>query len=232
MRSNCKRAILLVFLKLCLIAAFHITAKNSGAADFDALLKDLQSKDFQIRLAAVEAIGKIEDERSVNALVDLLTNNYEEWEIQIRAIRHLGESKNPKSVYILLQFLDNVFFNFDCPAIKSNTALALGNFKDNQRAFEALLQNLTDNNLQVREAVVQSLGAIGNKEAVPFLTRVLREGSFALKFSAIKALEKIGDPAAILHLKKVVINEKDPILRREALRAIRKLQIFHHPPIA
>ncbi len=232
MRTNFKKTILIVFLNICLIASFHITAKNCDALDFEALLKDMQSTDFQIRLAAVESIGKVRDERSVDALIDLLTNRYEDWEIQIIAIRYLGESKSPKAVYILLQFLDNVLFNYDCPAVKSNTAIALSNFKDNQRVFEALLYNLTDSNLQVREAAVQSLGEIGNKDAVPFLARVLKENSFALKFSAIKALEKIGDPAAIIHLKRIVTNEQDPILRREALRAIRKLQISHNTPVA
>ncbi|GEM_PF-480701 len=210
----------------------YLSACNAYSADFQILLKDLQNKEPQIRLAAVEAIGKIRDERSVDALIEFLKNKDEDWEIQIRAIRHLGESKNTKALHILLQFFENVFLNFDCPAIKWNTALALSNFRDNERVFEALLDNLYYDNLVVREAVIQSLGDIGNEKAVPHLIPILREKNFALKLSAIGALEKLGNPSVIPHLKKFIANEKDPILKREALKTIRRLNTMEYKPLA
>ena len=215
-----------------MIAFLHVTANNSEAADFQILLQDMQSRSFHVRLSAVETIGKIGDERSVDALIDLLENKDEDWEIQIRAIHYLGESKNPRVVNILLQFFENVFLHYECPAIKWHTALALGNFKNNQKVFEALLRNLDYDNLQVREAVIKSLGAIGNRKAVPFLLPFLRENSFALNFSTIKALEMIGDPSAVPQLKIFLSDNKDIILRREALRAIRKLQTIEFQPLA
>jgi HEAT repeat protein len=221
-----------VLFKFFLWAFLYTTAGNAQSADFQVLLKDLQSKDSRIRLAAVEAIGKIRDERSVDTLIEFLKNKDEDWELQIRAIRHLGESKNQRALHILLQFFENVFLNFDCPAIKWNTAIALGNFRDNERVFEALLDDLYYDNLVVREAVIQSLGNIGNERAVPYLIPILRENNFALKLSAIKALEKIGKPSAIPHLKKFAVSETDPILRREAFKAIRRLNTIEYAPLA
>lgn len=221
-----------IVLKFYLFAFLFISAENAETADFETLLKDLQSKDLQIRMNALDAIGKIKDERAVDALIQFLKNKDEDWELQIRAIRYLGESKNSKALYILLQFLNNVFLNYDCPAIKWNAAIALGNFRDNEKVFEALLEDLYYDNLVVREAIIQSLGVIGNKRAVPHLIPLLRENSFAIKLSVIKALEKIGDPSAIPHLKKVVTNDKDPILKKEAFNTIRKLQIIHYSPVA
>ncbi len=224
-----KRAFLFKFF---LWAFLYTTIANAETPGFQVLLKDLESKDFQTRMAAVESIGKIRDEKAVDALIQFLKNKGEDWEIQIRAIRHLGKSKDPKALYILLQFFENVFFNFDCPAIKWNTALALSNFKDNERVFEALLHDLYYDNLVVREAVIQSLGSLGNRRAVPYLIPILRENGFALKLSVIKALEKIGDPSAIPHLQKFAANEKDPFLRKSALKAIRKLKTIEYLPIA
>lgn len=192
----------------------------AAASDYHILLKGLQSKNFHDRLSAVEAIGNSLDERAVDTLIDFLTNKGEDWEIQARAIRLLGESKNPRSINILLQYLDDVFINYDCPAIKWNTAVALGNFKNNSKVFDALIHNLHYDNLQVREAVIQSLGAIGNRKAVPYLIPILKENSFALKYSAIKALESIGDPRAIPHLERVITYEKDIILKKEAMNAV------------
>lgn len=220
------------FFKAFLWFFFHTTAVFADDGSFQLLLKDLESKDFQTRLAAVEALGKIRDEKSVDALIQFLKNRNEDWEIQIRAIRHLGESKNSKALYILIEFFENVFWNFDCPAIKWNTAIALSNFKDNERVFEVLLQDLYYDNLVVREAVIQSLGVLGNERAVPYLIPILRENNFTLKLSVIKALEKIGHLSAIPHLTKFVATEKDLFLRKEALKTIRKLKTVNYIPLA
>lgn len=220
------------FFKTLLWFFLYTTTLYADNGSFQLLLKDLESKDFQRRLAAVEALGKMKDEKSIDALIHFLKNRDEDWEIQIKAIRHLGESKNTKALYILLEFFENVFWNFDCPAIKWNTAIALSNFKDNERVFEALLNDLYYDNLVVREAVIQSLGALGNERAVPYLIPILKENNFALKLSVIKALEKIGHPSAIPHLTKFVATEKDLLLKKEALKTIRKLKTVDYVPLA
>lgn len=213
-----------LFFSLFIITFILLLSKTAiASSDYQALLKGLNSKYLNDRLYAVQSLGSVKDERAVDALIDLLDNKYEDWEIQSKAIRLLGESKNPKSINILLEYLDNVFLNYECPAIKWNTAIALGNFKNNSRVFEALLNNLNYDNLQVREAVVQSLGAIGNKDAVPYLIPVLKEDSFALKYSAIKALYNIGDSRAIPYLKKFIALEKEAILKKEAMNVIKKI---------
>lgn len=169
----------------------------------------------------MQTISNVKDEKTVDVLIELLHNKDEDWQVQSRAIKLLGESKNKKAINILLQYFDNVFLNYECPSIKWHTAIALGNFKDDARVFKSLIDNLSYDNLQVKEAVIQSLGAIGNKEAVPYLLPILKESSFALKYSAIKALRNIGDPQAISHLKKFITSEKDIILKKEAISAIR-----------
>lgn len=210
-----------LFFIISLLLNIHISIASAG---YNILIKDLQSKNFHDRLSAVNAIGSMKDERAVDLLIDFLSNKNEDWEIQIRAIRLLGELKDPRAVSILLEYFDNVFFNYECPAIKWNTAIALGNYKNDPRVFDALINKLSYDNLMVREAVIQSLGKIGNKGALVYLLPFLNENSFALKYSTLIALGDIGDHSAIPNLKKFITYEKDPILKREALKLIQKLQ--------
>lgn len=232
MKSRDKKIFPLFILKffLIILSLLNLNALTASA-DYSILIKGLQSKNFNDRLSAVDSIGNIRDEKAVDMLIDLLSNKNEDWKIQIKAIRLLGETKNSRAVSILLEYLDNVFLNYECPAIKWNTAIALGNFKNNSRVFDALIHNLSYDNLQVREAVIQSLGAIGNKDAVAFLLPILNESSFALKYSALQALMIIGDPQAIPHLKKFVTYENDPILKKEAMKAVKETSTMLLPGI-
>ncbi len=232
MKSANIRRLSIFILKLFTITSVLLNFNIlSASADYSILTKGLQSKNFNERLSAVEAIGHIGDEKAVDALIDLLNNKNEDWEIQARAIRLLGDIKDPRAVSILLEYLDNVFLNYECPAIKWNTAIALGNFKNNSKVFDALIHNLSYDNLQVREAVIQSLGAIGHKDAVHYLLPILKENSFALKYSALQALMSIADPQSILHLKKFVAYENDPILKKEAMKAIKETSAMLIPGI-
>ncbi len=90
--------------------------------------------------------------------------------------------------------------------------------------LETLIYTLKfENNNVVREAVIESLGKVGDPRAVPSLLPALLDGSFAIKFSAIKALGEIGDPAATPFLKRLSDNDSDPYIRNEALAVLKKL---------
>ncbi|MCX8030798.1 MAG: HEAT repeat domain-containing protein [Thermodesulfovibrionales bacterium] len=211
----------------CVFFFVVLLACEYAFSDFQLLVSGLNSKHPQERLNAINSLKTIEDERTVELLVELLNNRQEDWRVQSRAIKLLGESKNPKSLNILLQYLDGVFFNFECPSVKLSAVLALGNFKDEPKVVDALLNNLYYDNLLIKEAVVQSLGAIANRKAVPHLISLLQESSFAIKYATIKALDKIGDPQVIPYLKSFLSSEKDVLLRREALKVIRSLAFNH-----
>ena len=87
---------------------------------------------------------------------------------------------------------------------------------------DSLIDAINHYNLLVREAVIQSLGRIGDSRAVPFLILALNNKRFAIKFSAIKALENIGDPQAIPFLKKIAENDSDPYVKGEAQSVLKK----------
>lgn len=200
---------------------------KSGAANIDKLISDLDKGDLRTRLSAVEELGRIGDERSIDLLLNVADTSGEAWKIKIRAIRLLGEIGNVKAIDLLTKIFNDPFLNHECPAIKWNTAIALGNFKSNSRVVDTLINGLQnkDEILGTREAVIQSLGKIGDPKAVPFLITALDDKSFAIKLSAIKALGEIRDPKAIPPLKQIVNGDNDPDIKNEALSALSNFHV-------
>lgn len=230
-RSRCYQRILVSLKSAMVVAAFVvslcgmflITKGNIYAEDIDKLILKLQHNDLKVRILAIEELGRIRDDESVRALMSVIENQDEDWKIQIRAIKLLAEIKSPRSVDLLIRVLDDSFFTHDCPALKWNAAIALGNFKDYAKVGDVLIDALNDKTLYVREAAIQSLGKIGDKRAVYYLISALNDKSFAIRIRAIKALGEIGDESVVPFLKRALDNDADPHIRYEAVKALRKL---------
>ncbi len=208
---------------ILLFIIFLIGAGEKAAAgNIDELIGNLQSSDRQSRLLAVEELGRIRNDKAIDALLNFVVLKDEDWRIKIRAIGLLGEIADPRVSEVLVKIFNDPLLNEECPAIKWNTAIALGkNFNKGSRAVDSLIGALNHNNLLIREAAIQSLGIIGDSRAVPFLIPALNDKSFAIKFSAIKALRNIGDPQAIPFLKRIADNDNDPYIKGEALSTLK-----------
>jgi len=210
--------IILLFIIIFLIGA----GEKAVAGNIDELIGNLQSSDRQSRLLAVEELGRIRNDKAIDALLNFVVLKDEDWRIKIRAIGLLGEIADPMVSEVLVKIFNDPSLNGECPAIKWNTAIALGkNFNKGSRAVDSLIGALNHNNLLIREAAIQSLGIIGDSRAVPFLIPALNDKSFAIKFSAIKALGNIGDPQAIPFLKRIADNDNDPYIKGKALSTLK-----------
>ena len=205
---------------VCLIVA----RGRAFASSIDDLVANLHSNDQQNQLLAVEELGKMKDERAIDALLQLVVNRGEDWRIKIKAIRLLGDIPDSRVLEILVKIFNDPFLNEECPAIQWNTAIALGKkFNRGSRAVDSLIDAIHHYNLLVREAAIQSLGKIGDSSSVPFLILALHDESFAIKSSTIKALDNIGDPRAIPFLRQIAENDDDPYVKGEALTVLKKI---------
>lgn len=191
--------------------------------DINNLLLKLRHDDPNVRLSAIEELGRIGNNDSVRALMSVIENQGEDWKIQIRTVKLLATIENLIVVDLLIKILEDPFFTYDCPALKWNAAIALGNFKGYPKVVDVLINALDDKILYVREAAIQSLGEIGSRKAVPYLISALSDKSFAIRISAIKALGKIGDESAIPFVKRVLDNDTDPHIRDEAAKVLKRL---------
>lgn len=172
----------------------------------------------------MEELGKVKDEKAVDALLNLVVTEAKDWRVKTRAIRLLGEIADPKVSEVLVGIFNDPFLNEECSAIKWNTAIALGkDFNKGSGAVDSFVDALNQDNLLVKEAAIQSLGKTGDPRAVPFLIRALNDKSFAIKFSTIKALGDIGDQRAIHFIKQLADNDNDPYIKEAALTVFKNL---------
>lgn len=201
-----------------------ISVKAETVDMIDGIKIELESHSWQTRLAAVEKLRGIKNERAFKLLMEIADTSVEYWPIKIKAMLILGEIGNPKAIELLLKVFNDAFLNSECPSIKSHAAIALGNFKDDRRVVDALITGINDGEVLTREASVDSLGKIGNPRAVPFLIPALNDKSFAVKINTVRALGKIGDPQAIPYLQKIADSDSEPYIRHEATLALKELR--------
>jgi HEAT repeat protein len=208
---------------LLFITILILDGEKAIAGSIEEFILNLKSRDPQIRLLAVEKLGRMRNGKAVNALLNLIFIKAEDWRIKIRAIRLLGEIDDPEVSEKLVKIFNDPFLNEECPAIKLNTAIALGkDFNKGSRVVDSLIDVLNRDSLLIREAAIQSLGKIGDSKAVPFLIPELNDKSFAIKFSTVKALGNIGDPKASPFLVRIAYKEGDSYIRREAQSVLKK----------
>ncbi len=210
-------------LGLCMLA---ISAGTSFAAeDLRKIREDLKSIDWQARVAAVQKLRNAKDAKTVNLLMEIAGTREERTPVKVTAIQLLGEAGDPRAVEVLLPIFNDATLNWECPAIKSYTASALGSFRGDSRVVDALITGIDDRELLTREASIRSLGRIGSEKAVPYLIRVLNDEHVSIRLSAIKALGDIGNPQALPYLERIAANESDAVVKGQAEAA---LSTLHH----
>lgn len=207
------RIFLLAAAGLFLFASF-------AAADMRTIENALDGKDESAKFAAIDELGRIGNDKAVDKLIDIVYSRDHHWTFKTRAMTHLGAIGNPRAIDPLMEMLTSPLQNFDCPSLLSYAARALGHFRKEQRVVDILIQEINYDNLQVREAIVDALGMIGNRKAVSVLIPMLNDRNFSIRVGVIKALANIADPAAILPLENIAASSGDPVLAQSARNAI------------
>jgi hypothetical protein len=145
--------------------------------------------DEEVKIATIEALGKIGDERPVNQLVQILgEDNSQLKEVTAEALEKIG----PGAVNSLVTALNDG--NND---MRSLVARILGEIGDN-RAVESLIPALEDKDPNIRWRTAEALGKIGDTRAVePIITALSKEKEGWLKNELIFDLGEIGDNRAV-----------------------------------
>ncbi|NWF98380.1 MAG: HEAT repeat domain-containing protein [Nitrospirae bacterium] len=199
--------------------------KTADAINFENILQNLQSYDIKTQIEAVNELGKIRDERSIQTLIDFIFTKTENWKVKTRAITILGEIPDVRIVDKLVTVFNDPFINYECPAMKWYTVIALGkNFNKGTSAVDTLLEALSYDNLLIKEAAIQSLGNTGDPSAIPYLLPLLDDDRFSIRYSVIKALGQIGDKDTVPYLRKIISEEKESLLKDEAINAIEYIE--------
>jgi HEAT repeat protein len=226
-------------------AATMSLSSGEEQKDVETLIAELTDKKPMVRRNAVEALGKLGDERAVEPLIAKLKKDKDKG-VRAAAAKALGKIGDKRALEPLIAKLkkdkdwgvrtaaaEALGVLGDTKAVepliaklrKDKThsvqrasAEALGEIGDN-RAVEPLIATLKDKVNIVREAAAEALGKIGDERAVePLIVEFKDSRRSSIRKAAATALSKIGQPAVKPLI--VALNDKDRIVRAEAAKVL------------
>ncbi len=190
------------------------TLVEAGKPAVGPLIQALDSKDPEIRENAAITLGKIKDERAIDPLIKLLTD--EEWEVESAANNALVEIGKP-AVELLIKILqdknEDVFLQMKVIAV-------LAGIKD-ERAIQPMIQALKEKP-ELDADLGYNLGLMGEPAVEP-LIQVLEDEDPRVRVRAAEALGRIGDERAIDPLTNA-LNDKDETVRTFAKMGLESLE--------
>jgi cyclophilin family peptidyl-prolyl cis-trans isomerase/HEAT repeat protein len=185
-----------------------------------------------VRGSAAEALGLIGDPASADAIARMALQIVDSGGLAQLPDDGDTERDAPASAYRLALFALVRLKAYDALASAAldasgqprvrwwPVAFALQRLED-PRGFNALRTLANEQQPYTRAFAVKGLGPLKNRDAVPLLLPMVSGADHAVAVEAVRALERIGDPAAAPALISVVRGPKsDPGLRRDAVAAL------------
>jgi len=211
------------------------------------LINALKYNESWIRIAAAKALGRIEDARAVEPLIQALEvadSSYfraaavtalgmlgdaravssliqalqDEGHVIVEAVKALGWIGKP-AVESLIQAMEDAGSSYS----RGQAARTLGRIGD-ARAVDPLLQVfINDKNNYVRGEAARALGEIGDTRAVALLLQALNDKDDKIRVAAARALGEMGDAQAVAPLLQA-LNDKDSKIRIAAAGALGEIR--------
>jgi HEAT repeat protein len=174
----------------------------------------------KLRGIAASGLSAYNNQKCIEVLISVLKEDKPSLKKKVvTSLGNIGSKEATLSLIPLLLGKDEI--------LRAMTVNALRKIGD-KRAVESLIPLLKDDSLPVRMFTVKALGQLEDVRAVPFLKEALNnEDCSGLKENIKKALKKIGnekeslgDTSIISILVGVVESDKNPAVRRNAIRQI------------
>jgi len=146
---------------------------------------DLLSEDVEVRVAAIQALGRIGNPELARSLVPFLMDSEER--VRLAAVRALERLRNPATRGALRGVLQQPE---ETPAVRLAATMALGKMGD-EAALQELVENLASTEGAVRAAAARALREAG-LVALPALQTALRSDQAAVRAAAARALGSLG----------------------------------------
>lgn len=181
---------------LLLILSFPVVAQTDQVA---TSIQRLQSSDTDIRLTGVRELSRQADDRAVEALIGVLTD--QNADVRGAAVDSLGSLKDPRATVPIIALL-----NDSDPSVTYHAVGALGLIGDS-RAVEPLISTLQDPDLSLRGHAVEALGRLKDPRAFEPLSNLLRGD---LQAQAQNALMEMG-PVVVEPLCRILLDEDNPL---------------------
>ncbi len=157
---------------------------------YDQAIAQLKNKDPQVRRQGAEALGRIRNPASADALKKLLTDKTPI--VRSQAIEALGLMR----LMSVSSDVANMLGSDPDPGVRQMSAIALGYIAD-PHTVPALMRGLKDSHDGVRFASVNSLGILRNDSAAMALAQELRSPDARMRGSVAYALGNIASRSSV-----------------------------------
>jgi len=206
---------------------------------------------FNLRVIIL-TLGKIGDKNAIPVLVNHLRSSY--FVVRMATVKALKQFNSSDVIDILIPYLSfntsdiNQLLrdakNNDNIQLQLRAIKALGGLEDH-RAVSTLKKLVKTGSEKVQDAATQSLIRIGcaawgrccaimvlsdtkNRSILPSLCNSLEDDSDNVRLEAVRAIAKIGGKKAVNSLVDIVQKDRDPYIRYEAVRFLRRIGVGHN----
>ncbi|MEK6778475.1 MAG: HEAT repeat domain-containing protein [Candidatus Deferrimicrobiota bacterium] len=135
--------------------------------------------------------------------------------VQIQAIQTVAQFGGEGGLRLVMAKVDSTY-----PSVRDAAIESLPKFGEG--AIAALTSLLSYGNVDVRVGAIRALGAMGTKEALLYLRKILSDPSPLVRYYACLTLGETGDPS-ILEDVASYLDDKDPNVREAATEAFARM---------
>ncbi len=168
-------------------ATIETIAKWQAAGNVAKLTESFTHYDQSVRVAAIQAVAALKAPEAVAPLA-LLFQDPDKFVAHkaIDAVLAIGGPEAQQQAIGLL--------SYETPTARAAAAKALGAWKT--RAAVAPLSTALDDQISVSAVAAQSLGLIGDKQAIPALAAKLKDRSYDLRQACVTSITQLGGAEA------------------------------------
>ncbi len=177
--------------------------ENLRNLSFDELCKEISDKRQPYRMMAVNALEKLDDDRTADLLIKALKD--ENAAVRSNAATAFGDSKSDRKV---IEALCEALFDDDVN-VRRGAARSLSRVEA-EDAFENLMKALDDEDEEVKENTIEALGAIKDARCLEKLSKILNDERWEIGAKAAYAMNIVSNKSCD-DLCSDLLNEKDCI---------------------
>lgn len=181
-----------------------------------ALIGRLKDEDADVRAAAAESLGKLEDSRAVPGLIAALSDR--EAKVRAAAAESLAKFTDPRALSALSALLADPETEVRKQALEALTEYESGVPTAN------IVRLLSDPDADLRQSAAHALGHFGDRSAGAALAPLVRDPSPDVRQAAIESIADLHD---VSHASVIVaaLGDANADVRQQALSAINDLKV-------
>jgi HEAT repeat protein len=174
----------------------------------DKLIKLLTSQKTRLRWMAADQLGKLQYASSVAPLIIALQSDTH-WLVRLHAAKALGHIGDIKALLPLVQASKDPNLS-----VRRRAITALGNWGEEEIAFETLSLAANDPDKDIRARVAMSLVSVDNQKTYDVLIKLIQDKEHNVSWRAVTALRHKKNTAVILSLINLLDNSDTDIVYR------------------